>query len=352
MRWLLILLICVFALPSWATVRTVSLSWQPDPSWQVAAGGTYLDLPVESITASRRLAIRFFNGLDEIGTVWDDPDNRSVNISVDMGASPIAHIRGQAVAYECGPWRSTTAFAQGDLVCNGAFFPSTKFSMVATTAGTTGAVEPEWPAKHSFRLALAKTISASAAINNGDGTVGIPVTGHPYFAGQAVVISGSVNYNGTHILPDQSLGGANVVVITASFVAETFAGTESISIANSSVVDNGNGTVSLPCPGCSFAAGQDVTVDATTNYDGTYILGVQADPDWLTIPATYVAEQITGGYAIDTTVADGSVVWTFTDATPDLVVLESEPTRRIIGRATGTGQLRHSGTRFTVGHGP
>ena len=76
----------------------------------------------------------------------------------------------------------------------------------------------------------------------------------------------------------------------------------------------------------------------------------QTDPDWLTITATYVAEQITGGYAIDKTIQDGSAVWTFTDAATPLTVLESEPCRRIIGRANG-GQLGQSGTKFRLrGH--
>ena len=75
----------------------------------------------------------------------------------------------------------------------------------------------------------------------------------------------------------------------------------------------------------------------------------QTDPDWLTITATYVAEQITGGYAIDKTIQDGSAVWTFTDAATPLTVLESEPCRRIIGRVNN-GQLGKSGTKFRLGH--
>lgn len=70
------------------------------------------------------------------------------------------------------------------------------------------------------------TISASAAIDNGDGTVGVPVTAHGYEAGEDVTITGTVNYDGTYTLPDQTAGGVDVVVITATYVAETFAGTE------------------------------------------------------------------------------------------------------------------------------
>jgi hypothetical protein len=193
MRAFIIIWWLLISAPAFAAVNTVTLTWQPDPSWQVAAGGTYLDLPIESVTVSRRLAVRIFSYGQLIGEVWDDPDHREVNISVDMGNSPITHIRGQAVAYECGPWKASTAFAQGDRVCNGTLYPSSKYSMVVTTAGITGAEEPEWPVGHPFVLALADTLAASAAVDNGDGTVGIPVVGHPYFAGQSVVISGTTN---------------------------------------------------------------------------------------------------------------------------------------------------------------
>ena len=340
------------ACPVCAAVNTVTLTWQPDPSWQTATGGTYLDLEMDSVTASRRLAIRFFNYGQEIGEVWDDPDHREVNVSVDMGTNPITHIRAQAVAYECAPWKASTAFALGDRVCNGTLYPSTHHSMVVSTAGTTGTEEPEWPVGHPFFLALADTLAASAAVDNGDGTVGIPVVGHLYREGDSVVISGSINYDGTHTLPAQTLGSEDVVVITATYVAETFAGTETIARSGGAVIDNGDGTVSIPCPVHGLVSGQDATIVGTTNYSGTYTLPTQTDPDWLTITATYVAEQIEGGYAIDTTVSDGSVVWTFTEATTELEVATSEPCRRLIGRANGTGQLRQSGTKFTVGHGP
>ena len=340
--------ILLIAGPVWAAVNTVTLTWQPDPSWQVASGGSYLDLPIETVSASRRVAVRIFNYGQQIAEVWDNPDHREVNVSVDMGSNPISHIRGQAVAYGCGPWKASTAVAVGDQICSGDY-PSTHYSMVALTAGTTGATKPTWPGKHSFRLALKQTLSASAAVDNGDGTVGIPVAAHSYFAGQSVTIAGSVAYNGTYTLPAQTAGSATMVVIPHAYVAETFLGTETIAIANSSVVDNGNGTVSIPCPAHGMTSGQDATIAGTTSYNGAYTLPAQPDPDWLTITATYVAEQITGGYAIDTTISDGSAVWTFTDAATPLTVLESEPTRRIIGRVNN-GRLGQSGTKFRLGH--
>ena len=345
-----ILPVLLTAVSSWAAVSNAIISYSPDPSWQTAAGGTFLNLPIDSVTASRRLAVRYFADQVQVGEVWDDPSIRQRTISVDLGEEPIVRITAQAVAYAGGPWKASTAYMAGDKLSVGDY-PSTQYYMEATTAGTTGPVEPEWPRKHGFRQALSKTLDAAGAVDLGGGAVGIPVTGHWFFSGNAVVISGTINYNGTYTLPAQTLGGADVVVINHAYTAETFVGSEVIAIANSSAVDNGNGTVNLPCPGHELTPGQDVTIAGTTNYDGTYTLGSQSDPDFLTITATFVAEQMGGGYAIDKTVPDGSVVWTFTDASTPLAVLESDASRRIIAR-NRSGILFRSGTKFTLGSAP
>jgi len=68
-------------------------------------------------------------------------------------------------------------------------------------------------------------INNAAAVDKGDGTVGIPITGHTISVGDAVTISGSLNYNGKFTVISTS---ANEIVITATYVAETFAGTERV----------------------------------------------------------------------------------------------------------------------------
>jgi hypothetical protein len=78
------------------------------------------------------------------------------------------------------------------------------------------------------------TLSASAAIDNADGTVGIPIVAHGYEAGEVVTIAGTINYNGAYTLPDQTSGGVDVMVITATYVAETFAGTETTTATRNS----------------------------------------------------------------------------------------------------------------------
>lgn len=71
----------------------------------------------------------------------------------------------------------------------------------------------------------ADTIDNAAAVDKGDGTVGIPVTGHAFTTGERVTIAATTNYNGTFAIVSQT---TNEVVITSAYTAETFGGTETI----------------------------------------------------------------------------------------------------------------------------
>lgn len=66
----------------------------------------------------------------------------------------------------------------------------------------------------------------AAAVDKGTGKVGIPCTGHEQLAGDSIRIERSVNYNGDFMLETGT--SANELVITASFVSETFTGNEFI----------------------------------------------------------------------------------------------------------------------------
>jgi len=71
-------------------------------------------------------------------------------------------------------------------------------------------------------LPLSFLINNAAAVNKGGGKVGIPLTAQPFATGEGVTITGTVNYNGAHVVDATS--SANEVVITATYVAETFDG--------------------------------------------------------------------------------------------------------------------------------
>lgn len=69
-------------------------------------------------------------------------------------------------------------------------------------------------------------IDNAAAVDKGGGKVGIPVTAHGYLTGEAVRIIGSTNYDGDYSVDGDS--STDEVVILATYIAETFAGTETI----------------------------------------------------------------------------------------------------------------------------
>lgn len=71
-----------------------------------------------------------------------------------------------------------------------------------------------------------KTLNNAAAVDKGGGLVGIPLTGHGYSEGNIILFNDTINYDGVKTLPSQALGGADEIIITATYVAETFTGTE------------------------------------------------------------------------------------------------------------------------------
>lgn len=73
-------------------------------------------------------------------------------------------------------------------------------------------------------IGVVQNLDNAAAVDAGGGIVTIPLTGHGYVVGEYVTISGSVNYNTTYEVV--AVPGANTFNITATYQAETFAGTE------------------------------------------------------------------------------------------------------------------------------
>ena len=73
-------------------------------------------------------------------------------------------------------------------------------------------------------LPLDFLINNAAAVDKGGGLVGIPLTAQPFATGESVTNTGTVNYNGAYVVDASS--SANEVVITATYVAETFDGVD------------------------------------------------------------------------------------------------------------------------------
>ena len=71
-----------------------------------------------------------------------------------------------------------------------------------------------------------KIMDASPAVDAGGGTVKLQIPIHGMSEGQVILINGMTNYDGVSTLPSQALGDANNLIITATFVAETPAVTD------------------------------------------------------------------------------------------------------------------------------
>ena len=152
--------------------------------------------------------------------------------------------------------------------------------------------------------------SAGVAVDKGGGEVGLPVpTGHGVLATDYVWIEGTTNYNGEY---DVASVSATEVVITATYVAETFLATfpkmykalpngralaltikANDLLETSAAVDLGDGTVDLPCNGHGYQVGDSLTIANSDAYDGTWV--VQAiKTNYFSIETTYTAETFNG----------------------------------------------------------
>ncbi len=87
----------------------------------------------------------------------------------------------------------------------------------AETFGGTEAVQ---------RGRVVKLDAGGAAVNKGGGKVGLPAAGHGFFAGERVTVAGTTNYNAAYTLDEDT--SRNEMVVTASYVTETFAGDETV----------------------------------------------------------------------------------------------------------------------------
>jgi len=74
------------------------------------------------------------------------------------------------------------------------------------------------------------TIDNAAAVDKTGGLVGIPITGTIFAAGDSIIIADTTNYNGTYTVESAT---TDEVVITETYAAETFAGTETATNARS-----------------------------------------------------------------------------------------------------------------------
>lgn len=76
------------------------------------------------------------------------------------------------------------------------------------------------------RITAQHTLDNAAAVDKGGGEVGLPITGHSLIAGAEITITGTTNYDQSGIAINSVT--ANEIVITDTFVSETFAVTDTV----------------------------------------------------------------------------------------------------------------------------
>lgn len=137
-----------------------------------------------------------------------------------------------------------------------------------------------------------------AAVNLGNGLVGLPCKGNPFVQDCAVTVVGSKNYDGTYRLKAGT--NADQMVIPAVFVAETFSAVTvhrgKASYLEGEARDLGGGLVALPVGGAGSAlsAGDVVTIAGTTGYDGTHTLEEGTNSNRIVFKDSYAAETLDG----------------------------------------------------------
>ena len=208
----------------------------------------------------------------------------------------------------------------------------------------------------TFDLTQVMYLTSGTAVDNGDGTVTIPCPDHGFVESDIVSISGTISYGDSFTLPAQTLGDADHFVVTATYAFEAFDSADKAYFTNGTIVDNGDGTVTLPVVGHGHVAGDIVGIYGTGSYDGIQTLPAQTlgDADNLVVTATYVLDFMDGSEFVLPTVEDpdtGGAQWGFVQA--GQTVLESNPTGRIIVKPPTTGYaVQRSGTNFIRRSGP
>lgn len=105
------------------------------------------------------------------------------------------------------------------------------------------------------------------------------------------------------------------------------------------VIDNGDGTVTIPAVATNSLDPGQIFISGTENYNGSFYMSLLAE-DGITITAPFIPETIFSGLAIKTsgdgtTAADGTVVWKMKDYASDITGYKLYFNDQLLCSATG-----------------
>jgi len=158
---------------------------------------------------------------------WNMDTSAQATVATGLSSEQIGKVRGIS-----GVVRSDSATTAHWNIAAG-YWPSETHDLHMSQAiGSTGSVIIDRKTGGLFDSAsfdlTAFTLNAAAAVDKGSGLVGIPITAHSFKIGDETTIAGTTNYDATYTIISFT---TNEIVITATYVAETFAGTETASFS-------------------------------------------------------------------------------------------------------------------------
>ena len=171
------------------------------------------------------------------------------------------------------------------------------------------------------------SLAADSAVDKGSGKVGFPSIGHGLEPGTPVIIDGTTNYDGAHVLAPET--SADQIVIKAAFSAETFDGTETVTVGRrlsltaGDAVGKGGETVGLPCSAHGLPVGGEIAVLGTTAYNGTYTVLRGTTADEIVISKAFTAETFDGTETVD--IRYHRHAYTVGDESPSMVMEKQFP---------------------------
>lgn len=157
---------------------------------------------------------------------WDMNLNPSSTIATGFSAAQLAKVRGMS-----GVVRSDNATTAHYNITAG-YYTAETIDLMMAQIGSDGSLNINRKTGSIFdgaNFGLTEfNIDNAAAVDKGSGLVGIPITAHSFKAGDETAIAGTTNYDDTYTIVSYT---TNEIVITATYVAETFAGTETASFS-------------------------------------------------------------------------------------------------------------------------
>jgi len=177
-----------------------------------------------------------------------------------------------------------------------------------------------------------ETLDNAAAVNKGDGTFGIPVTGHVFSAVTSVRIEGTTYFDGSWTIDSTT---TDEIVLVGNQATLDAADAE----------NNLDGTVTLYSASHGFSAGHHITITGTDAYDGEYTI-VSKTANAFVITVEFAEESFDGAETVDRFRAE---TFAGTEQMANQRTITPKAGQTIIGAANTASKLYGGSVSFNTG---